>query len=165
VISKLFMDKKANNTNILLTSSQYIKGVGPARQVLLNRLGIQTVEDLIMHFPRRYYDRSSMKAICELEPGDDVTFSGVILAVSLRKLGRKRSLLTVAAGDETGRINLVFFNQPYLKKRFRQGKNIIASGRVNLYRGQKQVSSPDFEFSDGSEDSGYDQRDQPRYRD
>lgn len=154
MISKLFMDKKANNTNILLTSSQYIKGVGPARQVLLNRLGIQTVEDLIMHFPRRYYDRSSMKAICELEPGDDVTFSGVILAVSLRKLGRKRSLLTVAAGDETGRINLVFFNQPYLKKRFRQGKNIIASGRVNLYRGQKQVSSPDFEFSDGSEDSG-----------
>ncbi|MBD3179415.1 MAG: ATP-dependent DNA helicase RecG [Candidatus Latescibacteria bacterium] len=140
------MNKKQNN-DILRTSSQYVRGVGPARQKLLLNLGIRTVEDLIMHFPRKYQDRSNMKKISELEPGDDVTFSGVVLAVSLRKLGRRRSLLTVAVGDETGRVNLVFFNQPYLEDRFKQGKNIIASGRVNLYRGDKQVSAPDFEFT------------------
>ncbi|MFO7916244.1 MAG: ATP-dependent DNA helicase RecG [Candidatus Krumholzibacteriales bacterium] len=140
------MNNRANNKNILLTSSQYVKGVGPARQKLLSNLGIRTVEDLVMHFPRRYYDRSNMKKVSELGPGDEATFSGMVLAKSLRKLGRKRSLLTVAVGDETGRIDLVFFNQPYLKNRFRQGEGIIASGRVNTYRGQKQLSSPDFEL-------------------
>ena len=146
------MNKRVNNKNILLTSSQFVKGVGPARQKLLNNLGIRTVEDLIMHFPRRYYDRSNMKSVSELEPGDDATFSVVVLAKSLRKLGRKRSLLTVAVGDETGRIDLVFFNQPYLRNRFRQGEEIIASGRVNMYRGQKQLASPDFELADDSGD-------------
>jgi len=145
------MNKRVNK-NILLTSSQFVRGVGPARQKLLNNLGIRTVEDLIMHFPRRYYDRSNMKTVSELEPGDDATFSGVVLAKSLRKLGRKRSLLTVAVGDETGRIDLVFFNQPYLRNRFRQGEEIVASGRVNMYRSQKQLASPDFELVDDSGD-------------
>lgn len=133
----------------LSESSQYVKGVGPSRQVLLSRLGIETVEDLVLHFPRAYYDRSNLSGIARLEPGQEGGFMGTVLATSLRKLGPRRSLLTVAAGDETGIIDLVFFNQPYLQKQFTQGAGVIASGSVRMYRGHRQIVAPEYELIGG----------------
>ncbi|MBN2072087.1 MAG: ATP-dependent DNA helicase RecG [Candidatus Krumholzibacteriota bacterium] len=143
------MEKEIFDKNILSGSSQYVKGVGPARQVLLSRLGIETVEDLLSHYPRDYYDRSELKKINNLEEGRRTGFTGTVLAVSNRRLGPRRSLLTVAAGDETGIINLVFFNQPYLEKQFRQGLQIVASGTPQSYRGQKQIVAPEYEIIAG----------------
>ncbi len=138
-----------NDGELLSESSQFVKGVGPSRQVLLERLGIETVEGLLTHYPRDYYDRSELKGISSLESGDDSGFTGVVLAVSSRTLGPKRSLLNVVVGDETGNISLVFFNQPYLKSQFRQGLQIIASGTVQTYRGQRQVVGPEYEIISG----------------
>ncbi len=149
------MKNNPNNRNILKMSSQFIKGVGPSRQLLLQRLGIETVEDLLMHYPRGYYDRSNMTKICDIEVESEATFAGIVLVVSLRKLRGGRTILKVAVGDETGRIDLVFFNQPFLKKMFRQGRKIIVSGTVNLYRGVKQISAPDFEFYSDDPDGGF----------
>jgi ATP-dependent DNA helicase RecG len=143
------MDKDNERKGVLADSSQYVKGVGPARQVLLSRMGVENVEDLIMHFPRKYYDRSNLSSIAEIKPGVDGGFAGTVLAISLRKLGPRRSLLTVAAGDESGIVNLVFFNQPYLEKQFRQGDRIIASGIARIYRGQKQIVAPEYEMLTG----------------
>ncbi|MBN2184125.1 MAG: ATP-dependent DNA helicase RecG [Candidatus Krumholzibacteriota bacterium] len=135
--------------DLLAEKSQFVKGVGPSRQVLLARLGIETVEGLLTHYPRDYYDRSELSGISSLEAGKNSGFTGIVLAVSNRRLGPRRSLLTVVVGDETGIINLVFFNQPYLKSQFRQGLRIIASGTIQIYRGQKQMIAPEYEIITG----------------
>lgn len=133
----------------LLESSQFVKGVGPARQVLLSRLGIETVEDLLFHFPRAYYDRRDLVNVAEIPAGAPATFLATVLAVSTRKIGRGRSVLTVAVGDETGIVNLIFFNQPYLAKYFKQGAKVVASGEMNVYRGRQQVVAPEYEIMSG----------------
>ncbi|MBU8922258.1 MAG: ATP-dependent DNA helicase RecG, partial [Bacteroidales bacterium] len=143
------MDKKFERKRVLTESSQYVKGVGPARQILLSRIGIENVEDLILHFPRKYYDRRNLAMISEIRPGADGVFAGTVLAISSRRLGSRKSILTVAAGDESGVINLVFFNQPYLEKQFKQGDKIIASGLSRIYRGQKQIVAPEYEVLTG----------------
>jgi ATP-dependent DNA helicase RecG len=138
--------------SLLQESSQFVKGVGPSRQVLLSRLGIETIEDLISHYPRKYYDRSDLCEVARIPQGAAVTFVSTVLAVSLRKLRAGRSVLTVAGGDETGIVNLVFFNQPYLEKTFRQGMKVISTGVLTLYKGQKQIVAPDYEVLSGELD-------------
>ncbi|HUV35667.1 MAG TPA: ATP-dependent DNA helicase RecG [Patescibacteria group bacterium] len=140
------------NEQPLLERSQFVKGVGPARQVLLSRLEIETVEDLLLHVPRTHYDRSDLVPIAEIDPGQQVTTIATVLAVSLRQGRRGHSILTVAVGDETGIVHLVFFNQPYLKPQFRQGRTIVASGPAALYRGQKQIVAPEYEMVSGELD-------------
>jgi ATP-dependent DNA helicase RecG len=136
----------------LLERSQFVKGVGPARQVLLSRLGIETVEDLLLHAPRTYFDRSDLVPLSEAAPGRQVTSVGTILAVSNRRGRSGRSILTVAVGDETGIVHLIFFNQPYLERRFRQGTRYIISGSPSIYRGQKQIIAPEYEAVSGELD-------------
>ncbi|MDD3643467.1 MAG: ATP-dependent DNA helicase RecG, partial [Candidatus Krumholzibacteria bacterium] len=134
-----------NGRGALLTSSQYVKGVGPARQRLLSRLGIETVLDLVMHFPRGYFDRSDLVSIAGAAPGRTATVRGEVVAVHPRRLGPRRSMLTVAVDDGTGALRLVFFNQPYLERAFRAGTRVIASGEVRLFRGEKQITAPEWE--------------------
>lgn len=143
------MEKGTFSREPLLGSSQFVKGVGPQRQVRLSRLGIETVEDLLLHFPRRYYDRGDLLSVAKVIPGRQATFIATVLAVSLRRLKGGRSILTVAVGDETGTVNLVFFNQPYLEKQFKQGTMILTSGEPILYRGSKQLVSPEYEIFSG----------------
>ncbi len=138
--------------NILGMSSQYLKGVGPARQKQLSRMGIETVDDLIRHYPRGYYDRSSLISIGSASPGATVTVSGEILTAHSRRLGPRRSMLTVAVDDGTGVLQLVFFNQSYLEKYFRKGSTVIASGDVKLYRDTRQMASPEWEITSGGDD-------------
>ncbi len=146
------MDSGKKEENILGMSSQYIIGVGPARQKLLSRLGIETVDDLIRHYPRGYYDRSGLVSIESASPGEMVTVSGEILASHSRRLGHRRSILTVAVDDGTGALQLVFFNQPYLEKYFRKGSRVIASGHVKLYRDTRQMTAPEWEITGGGDD-------------
>jgi ATP-dependent DNA helicase RecG len=143
------MEPWGTRKELLEESSQYIKGVGPARQVLLERLGIETVEDLISHFPRGYYDRRDLVPVAKIRVGSSATFVATILAVSLRRARRGQTILTVAVGDETGVVNLVFFNQPYLERLFKQGERVVASGELGLYRDQRQIVSPDYEVIGG----------------
>jgi ATP-dependent DNA helicase RecG len=143
------MEKRVYVKEPLLESSQFVKGVGPQRQVLLSRLGIETVEDLISHVPRKYYDRGDLVTVSRIAARQQATFMATVLASSLRRLRGGRSVLTVAVGDETGTVNLVFFNQPYLEKHFKQGSRILASGEAILYRGSKQLVSPEYEIVSG----------------
>ena len=143
------MEKQFRSIGLLRESSQYVKGVGPARQVLLERLGIKTIEDLLAHFPRAYYDRSHLVPVARIPPGRPATFLATVLAVSLRRARKGRAILTVAVGDETGNVNLIFFNQPYLEKQFKQGERIVASGELAIYRGERQIVSPEYEAISG----------------
>jgi ATP-dependent DNA helicase RecG len=135
------------------TSVQFLKSVGPSRARSLSRLGIETVGDLLSHYPRRYFDRSSAVPIRSLRPGQDVTVLGEILTASERRTRRGGSLLTVTVGDDTGVVFCVWFNQKFLLKQFKSGRKLMVSGVVQMHGGRAQMAHPDFEvFETGSQD-------------
>jgi ATP-dependent DNA helicase RecG len=127
------------------TPVQFLKSVGPARARALSRLGIETVGDLLCHYPRRYFDRSSAVPIRGLKPGQDATVQGEILTASERRTRRGGSVLTVTVGDDTGVLFCVWFNQKFLLKQFKSGRKMMVSGVIQMHGGRAQMAHPDFE--------------------
>ncbi len=123
---------------------RYVKGVGPARAEILKRLGIETVEDLLYHFPRRYEDRSKFKSISQVKVGEYETVKGEILTLGGHRTGKGKSIFKLALGDETGVIYAVWFNQPYMKNWFKPGDKVILYGKVERYK-DIQITSPELE--------------------
>jgi ATP-dependent DNA helicase RecG len=145
----------AHEKKSLEDAVQYVKGVGPARALDLRRLGIENVNDLLTHFPRTYYDRRQLASIGSLQPGIEATFVGRVLSVTQRSPFRRRSAMVVAAvQDDTGIVQVVWFNQPYLGKSLKAGRELIISGRLGFYRGQRQVVNPEFEFTAEDDEGG-----------
>ncbi|MCP4572440.1 MAG: ATP-dependent DNA helicase RecG [bacterium] len=128
------------------TQVQFLKGVGPARARSLARLGVSTVGDLLAHYPRRWFDRTSARPIRGLGAGQDATVLGEVLTSSERGTRRGGSLLTVTLGDDTGVLFCIWFNQKFLAKQFRPGKRVMASGVVQMHAGRPQLAHPDFEI-------------------
>ncbi|MEK7271371.1 MAG: ATP-dependent DNA helicase RecG, partial [Nitrospirota bacterium] len=140
------------------TSVQYVKGVGPMRAQLLERLGIKTLEDLLYYFPWRYEDRKNFKKIRDLSYGNLETIVGEVIAtkvITTWKKGMKIFELTVT--DNTGFLKCKWFNQPYMEKYFKKGQKVILSGvvkgnpslgigfsRMSLTSGF-EMENPDFE--------------------
>jgi ATP-dependent DNA helicase RecG len=119
----------------LWTSVQYLKGVGPQRAAHLGRLGIQTLYDLLGHYPERYFDRRTMVPLARIVPGAPVTVQGAVTSISSSRTSRKRMpILEVGLTDGEGRAVLVWFNQPFREKEFRIGDTVIASGKVQAGR-------------------------------
>jgi ATP-dependent DNA helicase RecG len=125
---------------------QYLKGVGPVRAQRLLKLGIETVNDLITHFPRRYYDRRNLSKIAALQTGSEVSFMGCVLSVAQRRIRGRRTILTAAVGDDTGIVQVVWFNQPYLARHLKPGGGLIVNGELRFFQGARQVVNPEFEM-------------------
>ncbi len=89
-------------TSPLESSARFIKGVGPNRLKILNRLGIFTVSDLIYYFPRRHEDRSQIKPISQVKAGDLETVKGEVLTLGVHQTKKKISIFELAIGDNTG---------------------------------------------------------------
>lgn len=128
------------------TSVQYLKSVGPARARALSRLGIDTVGQLLGHYPHRYHDRSQILPIARLPLNKEVTVAGEVLTAGERRIRRGGSIQTVTVGDATGHIFCVWFNQRFLLKQFQPGKKLMLSGLVQFRQGRLQLAHPDFEF-------------------
>ncbi|MDQ6735513.1 MAG: ATP-dependent DNA helicase RecG, partial [Nitrospirota bacterium] len=134
---------------------QFVRGVGPKRAVLLQRLGILTVEDALWCLPWRYEDRSVVTPIARLSPGVDSTICGTILTSSVKRTARRgMALVQLSINDDTGTFSVVYFNQPYLERILTAGTRIMMSGRVTAGRGgwtDLQMESPQYEVI-GEED-------------
>lgn len=124
---------------------QYLKGVGPGRAAKLANLGIENIEDLLTHYPRKYYDRRSLRKIAHLRPGEEETFLGQVLTAGQRSSRRRRTIVTAAVGDDTGVLQVVWFNQSYVLNHLKPGSQLIMSGRLRFYKGERQVVNPEFE--------------------
>jgi len=136
----------------LETPIQYLKGVGPKMARLFSKLGVQTIGDLLYFFPREYEDRSLITPIIELGSAAGlVIIRGQIQKIDQQQTRRRFSILKVTLADTSGRIRLIFFNQPYLLKLFREGQKLIVSGKieVDLYEGGLQFSVKDWELDTG----------------
>ena len=139
------------SSDLLATSVRYLKGVGPRRASLLNRLGVETIRDLLYLFPRRYEDRTTFTPIAALKPGERATICGVVREISEYKPRAGMNITRVMVTDGSGAAYGVWFNQPYMKKRFKQGMRVAFSGKVNLKYRRIEINSPEFEEMDGSE--------------
>lgn len=138
------------------TPVQYIKGVGPARARLLERLGLKTIHDMLFFFPWRYEDRKNISKICDLRFGENGTAAGEVVSADIIVTPRKRmKIFELTVSDGTGSLKSKWFNQPYLKKYFRKGQNVILNGTIkgNPYAGMGiEMENPDFELI-GKEDT------------
>lgn len=125
---------------------QYVKGVGPKRTALLQRLGIATAEDALWTIPWRYEDRSVLTPIARLVPGMAASICGIITKCqSKRARMRRLSIVEVGVEDGTGRLQVVFFNQPYLEEVLAVGTRVLMSGRVSA--GQQGWTVPRMEVA------------------
>ncbi len=138
------------------TAIQYVKGVGPNRAFLLGKLDIQTLEDLLYFIPFRYEDRSQLKKISEVRPGEIETVVGEVMAISLTETSRKRmKIVDLALSDPSGLIHAKWFNQAFLKTFFKKGDRVMLSGKVkkNFYGAYSlDMENPQYEKVDQSED-------------
>lgn len=110
---------------------RFVKGVGPKRTALLQRFGIETVEQALWTIPWRYEDRSVMTPIGRLMPGSEASVFGTIVRSEAKRARHRRlTILDVFVEDETGRVQAVFFNQPFLEPILTVGTKVMMTGRV-----------------------------------
>lgn len=135
----------------LSISARFVKGVGPSKLRLLNRLGIETIEDLLYCLPRRYEDRSNIKKVSSVTPGNFETIRAKVLTFGDRFTKKGMNIFQVAVGDSTGVIRAIWFNQPYMKDRFKIGQELIIYGKVEKYN-YLQINNPEYEILTGTKE-------------
>lgn len=110
------------------------------------KLGIKTVQDLILYFPRRYNDFTNLMPIAKVLPGGVSTVQGKILKIKSISIFRRHINITEAIiEDDSGSIKAVWFNQPYLAKLLPQGTAVSLSGKAEYYKKGVQLSNPMYE--------------------
>jgi ATP-dependent DNA helicase RecG len=122
-----------------------IRGISTSADKKLAKLKVRTVRDLLYFFPRRYVDYSQTKPVSQLIEGEDQTIVGTIWQAKVITLGTRQGTEAII-GDQTGNVRAVWFNQPYLAKRFRTNAGIVVSGTVGLFKGRKVFESPEWEL-------------------
>ena len=130
---------------------QYIGGIGPSKAAQLAKLGIYTIRDLVEYYPRRYEDRSQIKKIAALTAGQTEAFQGIIINIRESRPRRGLSILRINVRDDTGVADLVWFNQSYLKKKYKVGQEALSFGKIERFAGKLQVNNPELEVLDGAE--------------
>jgi len=127
---------------------QFLKGIGPRKARVFEKIGIKTTEDLLYFKPKKYVDRRSITKIRYLKANQDEVVYGQVFTKGTRRVGRNKEFFIVIIKDETGWMELVFVNTPYFVKSFRIGDEVVACGKVLEYKGIKQMFHPEFEVLD-----------------
>jgi ATP-dependent DNA helicase RecG len=150
------------------TPVQYVKGIGPARARLLEKLGMKTIHDMLFFFPWRYEDRKNISKICDLRFGQNGTVVGEVVSAGIITTPRKRmKIFELTVSDGSGSLKSKWFNQPYLKKYFKKGRRVILNGTVkgNPYAGMGiEMENPDFELIESEDTPVHTSRIVPVYR-
>ena len=137
----------------LATPLQFLKGVGPRKAADFARAGLQSVEDLLYRFPRRYEDRSRLQSIASLREGQTVSISGEVITCGLRATRRPGfRIFEALMRDASGTVRLSWFNSAFLKDQIRAGQRLVVYGTFerNQYSGL-QITNPQFEVVDDDE--------------
>jgi ATP-dependent DNA helicase RecG len=131
---------------------KYLKGVGEARARLFKKLGVVTLRDLLRYFPRDYEDRTVFKKIAELSDGESVTVRAVASdSPRLSRTPRGRELALLRVYDDTGMMDVRFFNQSYVKDAISAGGTYLFYGKILRAGGSALMTNPVFERDgDGS---------------
>src|SRR5208282_4320877 len=107
-----------------------LSGVGPERAAQLARLEIRTIEDLLLHRPRRYEDRRQLRPIAQLELGEATTTRGTVVALGVKWYKKHtKSIFELILDDGTARLYCRWWNLPFMEKYFAVGDEVIAFGK------------------------------------
>ena len=136
----------------LATRVTYIKGVGPARAELLERLGLQTARDVLFFFPRDYQDLTDMRSIADLEEDKLLSVRGVVEEVELRSTGVGRSMLGVLIRQDRLYLRALWFNQPFMQEKFSRGQDVLLAGKAKLRGGRWEMVHPQVQWIDPDEE-------------
>lgn len=128
-----------------------LKGVGPKRATYLAQKGLHTVLDLLFFIPFRYEDRTQISPISKAEEGRPVLVRGrVVSGREERFYPSRKRLFKVVIRDKESRLNLLWFQykRPHLNQYAKPGLELLAYGRIQLHRGQKQMVHPEIVLSE-----------------
>lgn len=138
----------------LASEVQWVKGIGPNRAAVLGRLGIETIEDLLFHFPRRHEDRSMLLSLRDAEPNVLATYRGRITHVESYSPRPSLKLTKAHVSDGQGFVELVWFNSPWVAGQLANDQELVFSGKLIVDRyGKRQITQPTWEPLDREGDS------------
>ena len=130
----------------LQTDVRYIKGIGEKKAQALNKLGIYTLYDLVSYFPRRYEDRSQYKPIALTQDGESVCICALIANTpQLSRVRRGLDLVRFKAVDESGEVNITYFNQSYVKDNLQKGESYVFYGKIEVNGTRRSMTNPVYE--------------------
>lgn len=136
-------------------SVNQIKGIGPKKLIALSKMNIHTIEDFIHNYPRDYQDLSRLTEISRLEPDHSVLIKGKIaLIIKGKKNYGKKQTLKILVRDNTGMIEVVFFNAKYIMDFFKQNEEYDFYGKVIHENGKMQMIHPEYYKSLGEDSQG-----------
>jgi ATP-dependent DNA helicase RecG len=135
----------------LATRRVGLRTKGPPASEVLTDQGIETVRDLLHHYPRRYIDRSQVSRIGELRIGTYATVIARVKRVTKRQTRRRQSMVTITLYDGSGYLDLTFFNQPWTASMYKEGYEVAVSGIAQLYRGRLQLATQEIELLGGDD--------------
>lgn len=114
-------------------------------KALREELGLETLEDLLRHYPRRHVVRGELTDIESLNEDEEVTILAKIQSVNVKRIpGRKGAILEVVVSDGRAKLILTFFNQAWRTKELREGREGLFAGKVGLFKGKRQLAHPDY---------------------
>ena len=133
------------------TDIRYIKGIGETRANALNKLGIRTLEDLLSYFPRRWEDRTLERPIRELAVGEYACVRAMLAGdPTASRISGGRTLVKVRAVDDSGALDVAFFNQDYRRTSLHKGETYIFYGKVEGDLLRRRMTNPVVEPEGGS---------------
>ncbi len=119
-----------------------LRGVGERKRAALKAFGIESVLDLLMTYPRRWVDRTNEARVADLVAGTEALVLVTVRSVHRRTTRNRRTIVEAVVGDGTGRLHVVFFNQPWRERQLVDGLNVALFGGVDLYRNGLQMTNP-----------------------
>jgi len=124
-------------------SIRIFQGIGEKRLLAFHRLGIDTVFDLITYFPRRYEDRSIIKPISQVQDGETVCVETIIASdPTLARIRRGLEIVKFRAVDDSGMIDISYFNQSYIRTQFHKGDSVRFYGKIQIKNRHVTMTNP-----------------------
>ena len=123
-------------------SIQFVKGIGPKKAKLFEKLHIRTLRDALETYPRDYEDRTHITLIAEIDMEDKYAVRAVVgTEPKVNRIRKGLTLVKCTIYDETGTLNVTYFNNPYAAAQLRVGQEYVFYGKVQGYgRGRTMVS-------------------------
>ncbi|HZV36626.1 MAG TPA: ATP-dependent DNA helicase RecG, partial [Verrucomicrobiae bacterium] len=130
-----------------------LRGIGSEREVQLARLGLFTVEDLLLLRPRRYEDRRHFRTIKEMQLEEPATTRGTIVALGLKTYQRgQKSVFEIILEDGTARLHCRWWNLPFMQNYFAVGDEVFVFGKLKALK-PRTIDHPETEVIEGGEES------------
>ena len=127
----------------LNTEIRYLKGIGEKKALAFHKLGVFSLRDLLSYFPRRYEDRSVFKPIALAQNGETVCIRAMVADTPrLSRIRRGLDLVKFRAVDETGLVEITYFNQPYRKDSIQRGESYVFYGKIECVGTRKSMTNP-----------------------